>query len=137
MIGPAGACLALVLAGCGADGPAPTTPARPAPPVVQKSNTITADTPIVVNRRTERSFERAAGYCAAKLAGKEPTPSASRIRTEVNDLITLERTDPGVQVAFSDESLSTALRRVASRLRPCEPTLADELDLAAAALPVA
>jgi hypothetical protein len=137
MIGSAGACLALALAGCGTDAQAPTTPPRPAPPAVHATEAITAGSALTVNERTERSFERAAGYCTAKLAGRDPSPSAARIRNEVRDLVILERTDPQAQMSFSDDSLSAAIKRVASTLRPCEPTLADELDLAAAALPEA
>ena len=136
MIGPASACLALVLGGCGADAAPPRTPPRPMPPAAQSTEAITAGSALTVNERTERSFERAADYCTTKLAG-DPAPSASRIRNEVQDLVILERTDPESQMTFGDESLSTAITRVASALRPCEPALADELDVAAAALPEA
>ena len=136
MIGPAGACLALALAGCGA-GAAPRTPPRPAVPAAQSA--VATNDGISVNRRTERTFHRAAGYCAAKLAGRSPRPPATRIRRQVEDLLTLERTDPGVQVYFggADESLSAAFGQLAASLRPCDPVLADEVDAAAAALPEA
>jgi hypothetical protein len=51
--------------------------------------------------------------------------------------VILERTDPEAHMTFRGESLSAALTRVASKLRPCEPILAEELVVAAAALPEA
>jgi hypothetical protein len=130
-IGPAGVCLALALAGCGAEEPTRHTP----PPAVQPAQAITSTTVLGVNPRTKRSLDRAAGYCAAKVAGRDPSPSAESIQEKVEDLVTLERTDPETQVRVGDTSLNDAIARVAATLRPCDPALANELVRTAAAIP--
>jgi hypothetical protein len=126
-----GLCLALTLAGCGAQEPTPSTPA----PAVQPAQAITSTTVLGVNARTERSLNRATGYCAAKVAGRDPSPSADRIQEKVADLVTLERTDPETQVRVGGKSLNDAIARVAATLRPCDPALANELVRTAAAIP--